>query len=40
MNEKEGKKFLASAKAKKLVGPDATLEAWDEYAWGKFGSLS
>lgn len=39
MNEKEGKKFLDSAKAKKLVGPGATLDAWDLYAWGKFGSL-
>jgi hypothetical protein len=34
MNKKEGEKFLGIAKAKKLVGAGATLEAWDNYAWG------
>jgi hypothetical protein len=33
MNEQGGKKFLELAKKKKLVGPDATLEAWEAYAW-------
>jgi hypothetical protein len=33
MNAQGGKKFLALAKSKKLVGPDATLEAWEAYAW-------
>lgn len=39
MNKPEGEKFLGIAKTKKLVGPGATLDAWDLYAWGKFGSL-
>lgn len=33
MNSAGGKKFLALAKQKKLVGPEATLEAWEAYAW-------
>jgi hypothetical protein len=34
MNKKEGEKFLEKAKALKLVGDGATLDAWDTYAWG------
>lgn len=33
MNQPASEKFLALAKSKGLVGPGATLEAWDEYAW-------
>ena len=33
MNKTAADKFTAIAKAKKLVGPGATLEAWDSYAW-------
>lgn len=40
MNEKMTKKFLEFAKKQKLVGPDATLEAWDSYAWGLPGGES
>ena len=34
MNEKAAEKFKASAQAQGLIGPGATLEAWDRYAWG------
>lgn len=34
MNQKAGEQFKASALAKSLIGPNATLEAWDQYAWG------
>ena len=33
MDEKNAKKFLEYAKGQGLVGPNATLEAWDRYAW-------
>jgi hypothetical protein len=33
MNETAYKKFLQFAKDKRLVGPNATLENWDAYAW-------
>lgn len=33
MVKKAADKFLAFAKANNLVGPTATLEAWDRYAW-------
>jgi hypothetical protein len=33
MNKKAADTFTAFAKNKKLVGPGATLEAWDSYAW-------
>lgn len=33
MVETAAKEFLAYAKANNLVGPTATLEAWDRYAW-------
>lgn len=33
MVEPAAKEFLAYAKANNLVGPTATLEAWDRYAW-------
>lgn len=38
MNQQEGKKFLDFAKANGLIGPNATLEAWDKYAWNLPGS--
>lgn len=34
MNKKQADKFLAYAKAQNLVGPNATLDAWESYAWG------
>jgi hypothetical protein len=34
MNKTEGEKFLKRASDLGLVGPNATLEAWDAYAWG------
>jgi hypothetical protein len=34
MNEEAAKKFKESAIAQGLIGPNATLEAWDAYAWG------
>jgi hypothetical protein len=34
MNEEAAKKFKESAIAQGLTGPNATLEAWDAYAWG------
>jgi hypothetical protein len=34
MNEEAAKKFKASAIAQGLIGPNATLEAWERYAWG------
>jgi hypothetical protein len=33
MNETASKKFKALAESKNLIGPNATLEAWDAYAW-------
>jgi hypothetical protein len=33
MNETASKKFKALAESKNLIGPNATLEAWDTYAW-------
>jgi hypothetical protein len=36
MNETAKKKFLDYATAQGLVGPTATLEAWDKYAWSLF----
>ena len=33
MDEKNAKKFLEYAKGQGLVGPSASLEAWDRYAW-------
>jgi hypothetical protein len=34
MNEEAAKKFKESAIAQGLIGPNATLEAWEKYAWG------
>lgn len=34
MNPKQAEKFKASAIAQGLIGPNATLSAWDQYAWG------
>jgi hypothetical protein len=33
MNKTSADKFIAFAKEQGLVGPNATLEAWDKYAW-------
>lgn len=33
MNDPSAKAFLKFAKDNNLVGPNATLEAWDKYAW-------
>ena len=33
MNEPAAEIFTAFAKSQKLIGPNATLEAWDSYAW-------
>jgi hypothetical protein len=33
MNEKAEKIFTAFAKSQNLIGPNATLDAWDSYAW-------
>jgi hypothetical protein len=33
MNKPMADKFLAYAEQKGLVGPNATLDAWDKYAW-------
>ena len=33
MNKKAAEGFTAFAKSQGLIGPGATLEAWDEYAW-------
>ena len=33
MNGTAAKKFLQFAKDQGLVGPNATLDAWDKYAW-------
>lgn len=38
MNEEASKKFLEFAKSQGLVGPGATLENWDRYAWGLPGA--
>lgn len=38
MNEKAAEEFKKSAIAQGLIGPNATLEAWDTYAWGLPGS--
>jgi hypothetical protein len=38
MNKAAYNKFLAFAKNLGLVGPNANLEAWDLYAWGKPGT--
>ena len=40
MKKKAYDKFLAFAKEKGLVGPNASLENWDAYAWGLPGSPS
>lgn len=40
MNKPEADKFLAYARQINLVGPNATLEAWDEYAWRLPGTAS
>ena len=34
MQEKIGENFKKIAKDKKLIGPDASLESWEKYAWG------
>ena len=34
MQETIGKNFKKIAKDKKLIGPDASLESWEKYAWG------
>jgi hypothetical protein len=34
MNEKAKKDFETFAKSKNLIGPNASLDAWDAYAWG------
>jgi hypothetical protein len=34
MNEEAAKKFKESATSQGLIGPNATLEAWEKYAWG------
>jgi len=34
MQEKIGEKFKKIAEEKKLIGPNASLESWDKYAWG------
>jgi hypothetical protein len=33
MNEKAAEKFKDIAKGLGLIGPNATLEAWEKYAW-------
>lgn len=33
MNKKEAEKFKGIALSKGLIGPNATLSAWDQYAW-------
>jgi hypothetical protein len=33
MNEAAAKEFTDFAKSQGLVGPNATLEAWEKYAW-------
>lgn len=38
MNKKAAEKFTAYAKAQGLVGGEATLEAWDRYAWTLIGN--
>jgi hypothetical protein len=39
MDKKNADKFEAYAKGQGLIGPNATLEAWDRYAWvTPFGS--
>jgi hypothetical protein len=38
MNKKASDKFLEFAKSQGLVGPDASLEKWDAYAWSLPGS--
>lgn len=40
MNQKQADTFLKFAKDNKLVGPDATLEAWDKYAWTLGGAAN
>ena len=34
MQEKIGEKFKKIAEEKNLIGPNASLESWDKYAWG------
>ena len=34
MQETIGENFKKIAKDKKLIGPDASLESWEKYAWG------
>ena len=34
MNKPQADKFLAFAEEQNLIGPNATLEAWEAYAWG------
>jgi hypothetical protein len=38
MNEKNAAKFKSFAESNGLIGPNATLENWDKYAWGMVGS--
>lgn len=38
MNEEAAKSFKTFAQSQGLVGPNATLEAWDRYAWSLPGS--
>jgi len=38
MNKKVTEKFKAYAEKQGLIGPNATLEAWDSYAWSLPGS--
>ena len=37
MNKTQGEKFLERAESLGLVGPNATLDAWDSYAWSLSG---
>jgi hypothetical protein len=38
MNKKVTYKFKAYAEGVGLIGPNASLEAWDRYAWNLPGS--
>lgn len=38
MNKTAAEKFTAYAKSQNLIGPTATLEAWDSYAWSLPGA--
>lgn len=40
MNQKAAEVFKTFAQAQGLIGPNATLEAWDKYAWGSAKATS